>query len=109
MNRCSSSDAFVKKVFSFTSNDRASLDKISIGSEVSISVRNKKNELVTITFSVTRDAHLGTKVRWVYGAVLNSPDGEYRQIEIKINKNEPEMDTIEVFLQAPPSTTNKLR
>ena len=109
MNECPNNDAFAKEVYSFASNDRASLDKISIGSKASISVRNKNNEIITIPFSVTRDTYLGTKVRWVYGMVLNSRDGEYHQIEIKINKNKPEMDTVEVFLQAPPNTTNKLR
>ena len=77
VNKCFNSDAFVKEVFSFASNDRASLDKISIGSKVKIRVRNKNNEIITIPFSVTRDTHLGTKVRWVYGMVLDSPDGEY--------------------------------
>ena len=85
------------------------MDGISIGSKVSVCVRNIENEIVVISFNVIRDAHLGTKIRWVYGMVLNSLDGKYYQIEIKINKDEPEADTIEVFLQAPPSNIKKLR
>lgn len=109
MKECSPDDVFTKKVFYFTGKDRASLDEISVGSKAIVHVRNKKNEIVAISFNVTRDVHLGSKTRWVYGVVLNSPDGEYRQIEFKLNKDKPDMDTIEVFLQAPPNIINELR
>ena len=94
--------AFTKKVFSFISDDRTPLEGISIGSKVSIRVRDKENKIVKIRFDVTRNTCLGKKTRWVYGRVLNSSDDEYYQIELKIHEGKPEMDTVEVFPQAPP-------
>lgn len=98
-----SSDAFEKKAFFFTDDDRASLSKIKIGSQASIRVKNEKDEMVVILFRVTRNAYLGKKTRWVYGQVLNSPDDGYHQVEIKLHKGRPDTDTVEVFLQAPPN------
>ncbi len=96
-------------IFFFTGDDRPSLDGIEIGQEASIRVRNEENEIVTISFVVTRNTNLSPKTRWVYGKVLGLPEGEYHQIEIKLNKDEPEMDTVEVFPQAPPISFSKLR
>ena len=107
MNRCSSDKTFTKRVFSFISEDRTSLDNVSIGSRVSVCVKNEEDKIVTISFNVTRDAHLGKGARWIYGEVLGSPVDGYHQIEIKLHKDNPNADTIEVFLQAPP--INKLR
>lgn len=104
-----SSDAFSKRVFSFIDDDRLSLKEIKVGSEVSIRVRDAEEKVTTISFRVTRDAHLGQKTRWIYGKVTNAPDGEYHQVELKVHKGEPKKDTIEMFLQAPPITINKPR
>ena len=109
MKGCFSDYDFRKKVFSFTSDDRTSLEKLIIGSKTCIRAKNREEKTVTIPFRVTRDAYLGTKTRWIYGTVLNAPDDEYHQIELKLHKNEPEKDIIEVFLQAPPVIINKLR
>ncbi len=98
-----------KRVFSFMGNDRTELKKAKVGAKVSIIVRDEQGEAITIPFRVTRNAHLGKKSQWIYGKVLDAPDGEYHQIELKLHKEEPKTDTVEVFLQAPPSIINKLR
>lgn len=100
--------AFKKKVFFFVDDDRTSLEDIRIDSEINIYVKNEQGEMINISFRVTRNAYLGKKTRWIYGMVLNTPDDEYHQIELKLHKGEPEIDTIEVFLQAPPAIIDKL-
>lgn len=107
MKGCSSEKTFTKRVFSFTSEDRTSLDNTSIGSWVSVCVKNEEGETVTVLFEVTRDVHLGKGARWIYGEVLGPPGDGYHQIEIKLHNQNPNADTVEVFLQAPP--INKLR
>ena len=98
-----------KKVYSFIDDNRSSLKEIKVGSEASIRVRDAEEKVTTILFRVTRDAHLGQKSRWIYGEVI-VPDGKYYyQIELRIHKDNPEIDTIEVFPQAPPITINKPR
>ena len=98
-----------KRVYSFMGNDRTTLKRAKVGSNKEIIVKNEQGEAITIPFRVTRNAHLGKKTQWIYGKVLDAPDGEYHQIELKLHKEEPKNDTVEVFLQAPPSIINKLR
>lgn len=107
MEGCSSEKTFTKRVFSFTSDDRASLDNVSVGSLANVDAKNEEDEIVSISFKVTRDAYLGKGARWIYGEVLDSPAVGYHQIEIKLHKDNPNADTIEIFPQAPP--INKLR
>ncbi len=96
---------FKKRSFFFIDDDRTLLDSVEIDSEISIRVKNEHDEEKIILFRVTRNAYLG-KAHWIYGEILNMPDGEYYQIEIKLRKEGPKKDTIEVFLQAPPITFN---
>ena len=97
-----SGDAFRKRVFSFASNNRGSLEAAELDAEISLRAKNEQGEEIEIPFRVTRNAHLGKKTRWIYGEVLAVPDDEYYQIEIKLHRGQPEMDTIEVFPHAPP-------
>ena len=99
----------LKMVFSFPSDDRTSLQETAIDSEISIPVEDKRGKVFEIMFCVTRSVNLGKKAKWIYGKVLNAPGGAYYQIEIKLHKGQPKSDTVEVFLQAPPSIINKLR
>ena len=101
MKKCFPEEFFYKK-FHFISDERTFSENIEIDSETGIRVRNEQDEVVTIPFHVTRDEQLSEKNRWIYGMVLNSPDDLYYQIEVKLHKCEPERDTVEVFLQAPP-------
>ena len=98
-----------KKRYDFLDADRGALDGADIGSEKKIVVKNEQGDTTEITFRVTRNVHLGTRQHWLYGCILGSPLGEYRQIEIKMYDHEPHLDSIEVFLQAPPSLIQKLR
>jgi hypothetical protein len=101
--------ALKKRVYFFMGNDRSILKGAKVGSKSAVNVKDEQGEAITIAFRVTRNAHLGKKTQWIYGKVLDAPEGEYHQIELKLHKEDPKMDTIEVFLQAPPSIINKLR
>ncbi len=105
MKQCSAK-TFEKKVFFFTSDDRAQLDSIGIGERTSICARNENGEMVMISFVITRNACLGKTSRWIYGEVVNLSEGGYHQIELKLHKDDPSLDTIEMFLKAPPLKTN---
>lgn len=105
MKQCSNK-TFEKKVFFFTSNDRALLDVIGIGERTSICVKNESGEIVMISFIVTRNAYLGKNSHWIYGEVVNPPEGGYHQIELKLHEDNHSLDTIEVFKKAPPIKTN---
>ena len=96
-----------RQVLFFIDDDRSSLRNIKIDSKVQLWVKTKKNEHYLLPFRVTRDAYLGTSWRWIYGAI-DVPDDRYFQVEIRLNLKNPAEDTIEVFLQAPPATYNKL-
>ena len=85
------------------SDEYTSLKDVKIDEEVRVHVKNKQGEATTISFRVTRNAHLNEKTVWIYGMVLNLFDDEYHQIELKLHKDEPERDTIEVFLRAKPN------
>ena len=99
-----------KRVLSFIDDDRSSFRNIKIDSKVQLWVKNQKNENYILPFRVTRDAYLGSNWRWIYGAVdvPDESDDRYFQVEIRLNLKNPAEDTIEVFLQAPPATYNKL-
>lgn len=101
--------ALKKRVYFFMGNDRSVLKGARVGSKSAVNVKDEQGEAITIAFRVTRNAHLGKKTQWIYGKVLDAPEGEYHQIELKLHKEDPKMDTVEVFLQAPPSIINKLR
>ena len=88
--------------FSFIDEDRSIFDHIESDMEVSLALRDKNGEKVTISFRVTRNAFLGSYCRRIHGEVLGVGDGLYREIQIKLNSRYPEDDTVEVFLQAPP-------
>lgn len=98
-----------RKRYAFLDEDRSALGGADIGSERAIVVKNEQGDKVEITFRVTRNVHLGKRQHWLYGCILGSPVGEYRQIEIKMYDKEPHLDSVEVFLQAPPSLIQKLR
>lgn len=98
-----------KKVFSFPSDNRTLLQGAKVDSEISIPVEDEQGKVFEIVFRVTRSVKLGKKAEWIYGKVLNAPSGAYYQIEIKLHEGRPDSDTVEVFLQAPPSIINKLR
>jgi hypothetical protein len=101
-------DETLKKVYSFKGNGREEFEHIK-NSIVEVEVENDKNEAVVLRFRVTRDAHLGMRQRWVYGELLDTPAGEYHQVEVHLHEDEPESDSIAVFLMAPPLMFNKLR
>ena len=109
MKECVLDDVFTKKVFYFINNDRSLFNNVKFKSKASIRVMDEENEMVKISFIVTRDAYLGKNYRWIYGKVLNQLEDRYYQIEFKLNLNDPEEDTVEVFLQAPPVSTKKPR
>ena len=98
-----------KKRYAFTDNDRSAFEDAEVGSEKKIVVEDEQGDNVEMTFRVTRNVHLGKRQHWLYGCLLGVPVGEYRQIEIKLYDREPHLDSIEVFLQAPPSLMQKLR
>ena len=102
-------DAFRKKKLSFVKKGWSALERAEMDSYASILVKDEKGEVTKIPFRVTRNVRLGENARWIYGMVLNAPDGEYRQIELKFHKDNPERDTVEVLLRAPPSFPNILR
>ena len=98
-----SEKTFEKKVvFFFMDDDRAPLDDVEVGSEVSLCAKDERGKKITIQFRITRNVHLGERVRWIYGMVLDDSDDEYYQIELRLHKDSPKMDTIQVFIQAPP-------
>ena len=83
-------------------DDRALLDNVEVGSEVSLYAKDERGKSIIIKFRITRNVHLGERVRWIYGMVLDDSDDEYYQIELRLHKDSPKMDTIQVFIQAPP-------
>lgn len=83
-------------------DDRAPLDNVEVGSEVSLYAKDERGKSIIIKFRITRNAHLGERARWIYGMVLDVSDDEYYQIELRLHKDSPKMDTIQVFIQAPP-------
>lgn len=93
--------SFKKSSYFFIGESRLELSEIRIGSEVKLKVKDKRNRIIIIPFQVTRNACLGKNSRWVYGRILDAPEGEHYQIEIKLHKEDPAQDTIEVFPHAP--------
>ena len=91
-----------KTDFYFTNNDRSLLEGIVCGDLLSLPLRDERGEAVTISFTVTRNAFLGSFCRRIYGKVLDQEDPLYRQIEIRLYQNDPTMDTVAVFPTAPP-------
>ena len=91
-----------RKCYNFIDNEREALKKAAIGSKATILVKNDQNQDVKLTFRVTRNVELGTMQHWIYGQVLDWPSGFYHQVEIKMYKDRPHLDTIEVYPQAPP-------
>ena len=77
------------------------LDKGKLGDEVEIAVSDDLGNVSSIAFRVIRNVLLGERQHWVYGAVI-SGDGLYRQIEIKLYDDNHDLDSVEVFPQAPP-------
>ncbi len=77
------------------------LDKGKNGDEVEIAVSDDLGNVSSIAFRVTRNVFLGKRQHWVYGAVI-SGDNLYRQIEIKMYDDNHDLDSVEVFPQAPP-------
>ena len=95
-------DSVKRETFFFPNGDRSMFTDIRCGQELELAVKDRADRLVSIRFCVTRDAHLGSFHRRIYGKVLGLPEDEYRQIEIHLRSNDPEQDTIGVCLQAPP-------
>lgn len=95
-------DETLKKVYSFKGNGREEFEHITIGSIVEVEVEDIQKKAMILRFRVTRNAHLGRQ-RWVYGKLLNDPASEYYQeVQIRLHMDEPESDSIAVFLKAPP-------
>lgn len=96
-------EALKKKVYSFNENERKEFECIEIGSIVEVKVEDVQKKAMILRFRVTRNAHLGMRQRWVYGKLLNDPASEYYQeVQIRLHEDEPESDSIAVFLKAPP-------
>ena len=91
-----------KIVFHFIDHDRTTLREAEVDSVTSVIAKDDKGNPITIPFQVTRNTQLGSKSQWIYGKVLDVPDRFYYQIEMKLHIDNPETDTIEVFLKAPP-------
>ncbi len=98
-----------RKCYSFIDDNREILKKAKVGSEVEIVAKNEQGCNELILFRVTRNAHLGKRQKWMYGRVLNFPAGEYYQVEIKMYAGEPSLDSIEIYIQAPPTLIVELR
>lgn len=98
-----------RKRYSFIGNNREILRSAKVGNEVEIVAKNERGCNELILFRVTRNAHLGKRQKWVYGRVLNFPADEYYQIEIKMYDGEPSLDSIEIYIQAPPTLITELR
>ena len=93
----------MKEVYSFVSReDRAFLKGVSLYDTVKLTFKNERGSKARITFRVIRNAHLGRNAQWIYGEVQNVTDGIYRQIEVRLYEKHPEIDSIEMFDQAPP-------
>lgn len=93
----------MKEVYSFVSReDRAFLKGVSLYDIVKLTFKNEIGGEARIAFRVIRNAHLGRNVQWIYGEVQNATDGIYRQIEVRLYERHPEIDSIEMFDQAPP-------
>ncbi len=93
-----------KEEYEFLNNARFKVQKLKLGSKEKITVKDKSGEEKEVEFYVIRDARLGKRQRWIYGKILSDEGkNEYFQIEIKLYEGEPDLDSIEVFKQAPPS------
>ena len=91
-----------KIVFHFVNNDRTAFRDAEVGSITGVVVKDNEGKIMTIRFQVTRNASLVSKTKWVYGRIMDVREGKYYQIELKLHKDEPQADTVEAFLQAPP-------
>ena len=94
---------FGKKCFSFIEGvNYDALDEAKLGKEIKIVVKDDHGSIVPLAFRVVRDVHLGVRQRWLYGKVLSTDDEVYRQVEIKLYKDESHLNSVEIFPQAPP-------
>lgn len=93
-----------KRTYYFVNNDRSMLSAVSLDREYTIPVEDSRGAGTRLSFRVTRNAYLGTNVHWIYGQVLNPATDYYEQVEIRLRKDHPEYDTIEIFPMAPPVT-----
>lgn len=94
-----------KRCFSLSSDfgyERLDGEEV-LGKQMIIAAKDSSGSDVSIAFRVIRDVHLGNRQHWLYGEVL-ADDEVYRQIEIKLYKGEPHLNSVEVFPQAPPIT-----
>lgn len=90
------------KFFHFVESPSKRRIETPIGQETSIVVKEDNGELVTFHFRVTCDMSPSDSTQWIYGKVLNIQDDCYYQIEIRLDFNHPEYDTVAVFPKAPP-------
>ena len=95
-------DNLKKSTFYFLDDDRSMFENLEYGSTMELTIKDAKGNIVTIPFSVKRNSFLGSKNRRIYGQVLETEDDIYREIQIKLYKENPQWDTIDVFPQAPP-------
>lgn len=98
----SDDESLKRRCYNFIDDDREMLKSATIDSRITIMVKNDQNQDVKLTFRVTRNVELGTMQHWLYGQLLEWPSDFYFQIEIKMYKDRPHLDTIEVYPQAPP-------
>ncbi len=94
-----------KTCYYFIDDDRSTFDGAEIGAKIAIVAKNENGDNVELAFLVTRNVYLGKSKRqhWLYGCLLETPNDWYYQIEIKLYKDEPHLDSIGVFPQAPPA------
>lgn len=96
-------DELKKKCYGFINDDRSTFDGAEIGAKITIVAKNENGDDVELTFRVIRNVYLGKRQHWLHGCLLETPNDWYYQIEIKLYKDEPRLDSIEVFPQAPPA------
>ena len=104
------SDALKRRVYSLVGDDYLALKEAQVDSDASVLVKDEHGELIELPFRVTRNAHFGEEVWWIYGKILDIPDNKYFQLELKIHEGSPECNTAEAFpraepLQIPPVAT----
>ncbi len=93
-----------KKDYTFINEeDRSLFDKVEYDSVLSVDVKNKQGEKVTLIFCVCSIMDFPHE-RWVYGHLLSPKydDPWYRRVEFRISDYGPGCDTIEEWVSAPP-------
>jgi hypothetical protein len=98
-------DSFKKKVFRFSEKPQPEFhsQRLEIGSKQKICVTDSSGMERELVFTVQRDVLLGSGQRWIYGSIVkDTGENGHLRLEIKLYRNHPELNSIELFRQAPP-------